>query len=459
MAVNPQIFRAYDIRGLVGSDLTFESVTAIGKAFGTYMRRDGKTELVVGRDGRLSSPEYAGWIIDALRSTGCSVVDLGLVPTPAFYFAVIQMKRQGGIMVTASHNPPEFNGFKLGLKRETLYGPQIQEVLHIAESGEYATGSGTLESHDILPEYTDYLASALRPSATFPIAIDCGNGTAGLVAPALFKRLGFPVTELFSEVDGNFPNHFPDPTVIENLGALVETIRAKGLRVGLAYDGDSDRLGVIDADGTMVWGDRLMILFAREVMAKDPGATVIMEVKSSQTLFDDIAKNGGRPIVWKTGHSNIKKKMKEEGALLAGEMSGHLFFADRYFGFDDAIYASGRLLEILASTGKTIAELLLDVPKTYSTPEIRVDCPDDVKFGLVEELTARLRKDYEVIDIDGVRVVFPHGWGLVRASNTQPALVLRFEAQSEEQLREYRRVLVSLLTGRVDLPAELTEGL
>jgi phosphomannomutase/phosphoglucomutase len=459
MAVNPQIFRAYDIRGLVGSDLTFESVTAIGKAFGSYMRRDGKTQLVVGRDGRLSSPEYAGWIIDALRSTGCDVIDIGLVPTPAFYFAVIQLKRQGGIMVTASHNPPEFNGFKLGLDRATLYGEQIQEILRIAQSGSFATGAGTLESHDILPEYIDYLASVLKPSTTFPIATDCGNGAGGLVAPALFKRLGFPVTELFTEVDGTFPNHHPDPTVIENLGDLVETIKSKGLRVGLAYDGDSDRLGVIDADGTMVWGDQLMILFARQVLETNPGATVIMEVKSSQTLFDDIAKHGGRPIVWKTGHSNIKQKMKEEHALLAGEMSGHLFFADRYFGFDDAIYASGRLLEILASTGKTIRELLADVPKTFTTPEIRVDCPDDVKFGLVDELTALLKKDYPVIDIDGVRVVFPEGWGLVRASNTQPALVLRFEAQSKEQLREYRRVLVSLLRGRVELPAELTEGL
>jgi phosphomannomutase/phosphoglucomutase len=342
-------------------------------------------------------------------------------------------------MVTASHNPPEYNGFKVCLGPDTIFGQQLQDLRKVVASREFAAGHGSLKEYDIVPHYCDYLVSNLKLDRSIKLAVDGGNGTGGIVAVPILERLNCNPVELFIEPDGNFPNHEPDPTVPQNMTVLSETVVKQGLELGIAFDGDADRLGVVDETGRLIYGDMLMVLFAREILKDNPGAKVIGEVKCSHIMYDDIAARGGRPIMWKTGHSLIKQKLKDEQALLAGEMSGHFFFRDRYFGFDDAIYAACRLLEMVSKNHDPLSSYLADLPKTYNTPEIRIDCPDDQKFRLVEKVKEILRKENKVIDIDGVRILFPDGWGLVRPSNTSPVLVLRFEAQGEARLKEIQR--------------------
>jgi phosphomannomutase/phosphoglucomutase len=348
-------------------------------------------------------------------------------------------------MVTASHNPPQYNGFKVCIGSDSLHGKELLEILEIINKKTFSSGKGSRSFADVITPYKEFLKKNISISRPLKVGIDAGNGTAGVIAVPVLKSLGCGVHDLYCDMDGTFPNHEADPTVLKNMKDLIALVREKGLDLGIGYDGDGDRIGVVDEKGNIVFGDQLMIIFSREILSRKPGATFISEVKCSKTMYDDIEKHGGRAIMWKTGHSLIKKKMKEEKAELAGEMSGHMFFADRYFGFDDALYASCRLLEIIANTGKKISELLSDVPKTYSTPEIRVECPDDKKFALVKNVTEFFRKNYKIIDIDGVRVLFEDGWGLVRASNTQPALVLRFEAMSEKRLKEIRYLVESTL--------------
>ncbi len=448
MNINPSIFREYDIRGVWGRDLTPEAVQAIGKAYAVYLGKHAKRDrlkISVGRDVRLSSPEVFENLTAALTASGVDVIDIGTCPTPLQYFSLFTLPVDGGIMITGSHNPSEFNGMKLSVGTETLFGKKIQAIREIVERGETLSGTGCTGLYDIIPAYLEHVTdqiSGMHPGLPFEgikVVIDAGNGTGGLVVPELLRGLGCDVVELYCEPDGNFPNHHPDPVVLENIKDLRVAVRKERAHLGIGYDGDSDRIGVVDEEGDVIWGDRLMIIFARALLKTNPGATIIGEVKCSQTLYADIAAHGGKPLMWKTGHSLIKSKMKETHGLLAGEMSGHIFFADRYFGYDDALYASVRLIEIMANAGSpySLKELLKDVPVTASTPEIRFDCPDEIKFKVVERVKDFF-KDYPVIDIDGVRINFPDGWGLIRASNTQPALVLRFEASDGVLLKEIK---------------------
>lgn len=443
--MNPEMFREYDIRGIAGKDMDDADVELIGKGIGTYLLARGNRRITVGRDCRESSERYAERLMRGLVATGCQVVDIGLCPTPVGYFSIRHLSADGGVMVTASHNPPEYNGFKVCSGTDSVFGGQLQEILQLIRDGRFRQGRGEREGFDILPPYRDYLRDTIRLEHPLRVGVDAGNGTAGLTAVPLLKDLGCEVFDLYCEPDGRFPNHEADPTVAANMRDLQALVRENHLDVGFGFDGDGDRIGVVDHTGALIYGDQLMIILAREVLSRKPGATFIAEVKCSQTLYDDISARGGRAIMWKTGHSLIKQKMKETGAALAGEMSGHIFFADRYLGYDDALYAACRLLEILAATDRRIPELLADVPRTFTTPEIRVDCPDDRKFSLVARITEHFRRRHDVIDIDGVRVRFDDGWGLVRASNTQPALVLRFEALTAERLDEIRREVEDVL--------------
>lgn len=439
MKINPKIFREYDIRGIVGKDLTPELVDYLGRGLGTYFRERGKKQVVLGRDCRLSSPDFAAIITRALLSTGCSVTDLGMVPTPVLYFSVYHRKNEAAIMITGSHNPPEYNGFKMMVGEETLYGQAIQDIYALLKDKKITHDkAGEVSSYDIIPEYMDYVVKDIQLKRKLKVVLDAGNGTAGFVAVPIFKKLGCEVAELYCEPDGHFPNHHPDPTLPEAMEELVRRVKEEGADFGIGYDGDGDRLGVVDDRGQLLWGDQLMIIFSRDILPHHPGAAVISEVKASKLLYEEIARLGGRPIMWKTGHSLIKKKIKEEKALLAGEMSGHIFFADRYYGFDDAIYASARLAEIVSRSEEKLSARLADLPRTYYTPEIRVYASDEVKFQIVENVKQELGARYPVIDIDGVRVSYPKGWALVRASNTQAVLVLRFEAETPEDLKAIR---------------------
>jgi phosphomannomutase/phosphoglucomutase len=444
--INPQIFREYDIRGVVGDDLTDETVELLGKGLGTLARRakpvqSGKPAIAVGWDARASSVPFRDALARGMSSTGCDVIQVGLVPTPLCYFAANTLAVDGSAMITGSHNPPQYNGFKVGLGKTTFHGSEIQALRQLIEQGDFAHGEGTVRAHPILDPYIDYVSTNLRLGPRRPrLVIDAGNGVGGLAAAPLFRRLGFEVTGLFLDPDGRFPNHHPDPTIEENVRALQAKVRELRADVGLAYDGDADRLGVIDDRGQILWGDQIMILLSRAVLKEVPGATIIGDVKCSMTLFEDIARHGGKPLIWKTGHSLIKAKMRETNAALAGEMSGHIFFAQRWFGFDDGIYASARLVELLTHSPQPVSELLSDVPRTFSTPEIRMDSTEDKKFAVVEEVKRHFASGPDpIIDVDGVRVTFADGWGLVRASNTQPLLVLRFEAKTQERLEQIRR--------------------
>jgi phosphomannomutase/phosphoglucomutase len=432
--INPKIFREYDIRGIVGQDLDEAIVETLGRAMGTFFLGRGQKDVAVGQDCRLSSPGFGRALIRGLLSTGCDVADIGVVPTPLLYFSVFFKKKEAGVMITGSHNPPEHNGFKMMSGEETLYGKTIQALYEIVRKGVFPRGEGRLTALDLVSEYQDYVARNVRFSRPVKVVIDAGNGTGGVVAVPLFRRMGAEVVDIFCEPDGRFPNHHPDPTLPEAMEKLIAKVRASGAELGIAYDGDADRIGVVDDAGQILWGDQLLIIFARDILPSRPGAVVISEVKASKVLYEEIERLGGRPIMWRTGHSLIKEKIKEEKAPLAGEMSGHIFFADRWFGFDDAIYASARLLEILSRSKTKLSAMLTDLPKTYSTPEIRIYASDEVKFKIVDEVRRELAARYPIIDIDGVRAIFPKGWGLVRASNTQAVIVLRFEADTEADL-------------------------
>jgi phosphomannomutase/phosphoglucomutase len=444
------IFREYDIRGIVGKDLTMDCAESIGRAYATLATRRNCGVVTVGRDGRLTSPDLHNRLVTGLLAGGLDVIDLGLCASPLLYFSLFHLQVDGGVMITGSHNSAEYNGFKSCIGKEALHGAEIQELKAIMDSRQFSSGSGTLTPSVIIPHYLEFLQEHFSSvdGRSLHVVIDCGNGAASLVAKQALEQLGCRVTGLYCELDGRFPNHHPDPTVVDNLHDLIAAVKREGADLGIGYDGDADRIGAIDEKGGILWGDRLLLIFSRDLLQSQPGSTIISEVKASQQLYDDIAQRGGRGVMWKTGHSVLKAKMKEEGALLAGEMSGHMFFADRYFGYDDAIYASCRLIEILTNTKKTVSALLADLPNTSVTPEIRVDCPDDLKFRLADQIRDRflgLAKNPEqaepgllirdVVTIDGIRVRFDHGWGLLRASNTQPALVLRFEADTDEWLK------------------------
>jgi len=443
--MNPEVFREYDVRGVVGSDLNPDFVYLLGRAIGTYAVRHGVRTMTLGRDCRLSSEAYQDAIGRGIMAAGIDVTDIGLCATPMLYFSIRHFGTDGGVMVTGSHNPPDFNGFKICIGPDTIYGEEIQELRRIIEGGTYTAGKGTSVRKEIAAAYEDYLFDHVQVAPGLRIVLDGGSGVGGYFALPLLKRYGCRVTDIYCEPDGRFPHHFPDPTVPENLRELIRLVREEKADIGIAYDGDADRIGVITDRGDVLWGDEILLLFSRFILKKNPGATIIGEVKCSQKLYDDIAGNSGRAIMWKAGHSLIKGKMRQEKALLAGEMSGHIFFADRYFGYDDAIYASLRLLEILSESGQSLSELLADLPRTFTTPEIRVDCPDRIKFRVVEAVRERFQKTHDIISIDGVRIPFADGWGLIRASNTQPVLVLRFEAATEERLAAIRESIEEVL--------------
>ena len=441
--MNPAIFREYDIRGVPGRDFDADFAWRLGAAFGSTACETGARRVSVGRDCRLTSADRAAALVEGLRSTGLQVIDVGVCPTPLLYFSLFHWDLDGGIQVTGSHNPPDYNGFKICLGKETLHGEQIQDLRRRIQAGRFVRAPGSVEQRPIAAAYETHVAESIgtlpRPLA---VVVDAGNGTAGPVAPALYRRLGARVVELYCELDGRFPHHHPDPTVVENLADLVRAVTGGGSDLGIAFDGDADRIGVVAPSGRVIWGDELLVLYARAVLARNPGAAVVSEVKCSQRLYDDIARHGGRAIMWKAGHSLLKAKMRETGALLGGEMSGHIFFKERYFGYDDAIYAGARLLELLARAARPLEALLADLPPACTTPEIRVDCPDDVKFRVAERVRARFEAEgFDLIAVDGVRVRFPRGWGLLRASNTQPVLVMRFEAETPAELAAYRRLV------------------
>jgi phosphomannomutase / phosphoglucomutase len=437
--LKPTIFREYDIRGVADLELLSADVETLGQAFGTYLRRQGGPRINLCRDTRLSSPRLRDALLRGLLASGCQVTDLGVAPTPVLYYSVFHLKADGGVMITGSHNPSEFNGFKVVCGTSTIHGEAIQEILHLIQTGDLDRGEGSVQSADVVTPYVEEISSQFHFTRLIRVVVDAGNGTGGPVMSPILRRLNVQATEMFFEMDGRFPNHHPDPTVPENLKALVAKVLETGADLGIAFDGDTDRIGAVDDKGTVIYGDQLMIIYGREILSRKPGATFIGEVKCSQLMYDDLAARGGNPIMWKTGHSLIKAKMQETHAELAGEMSGHMFFADRYYGFDDAIYAACRLMEIVAASGQPLSAQLAGLPKTVTTPEIRFDCPDELKFAVVKRATEELRARHKILDVDGVRVLFPKGWGLVRASNTQPVLVMRFEAETGELLGEYRK--------------------
>ena len=455
--MNTNIFREYDIRGIVGEQLTDETVATLGRAIGTFFAQNGVQRVAIGYDARKSSPGFCDLLTRGCNESGLNVVLIGMVPTPVLYYTVFTKGVDGGVMITGSHNPPDHNGFKICLGKSTLFGSQIQEIKDIALSGRFVDGSGSVKSMDVLEDYCRDIVSkveiaspssssqaetrpvgSVRSSKKLKVVIDAGNGMGGVTAVPVYRALGVELIEMYTDPDSDFPNHHPDPTVTENLQDLIGAVHDNGADVGLAFDGDGDRIGVVDETGRIIWGDELMILLSRTILASKPGSTIIAEVKCSQTLFDDISAHGGVPVMWKAGHSLIKAKMKETRAALAGEMSGHIFFADRFYGFDDATYAGARVIEILSKTDKTLSQLLADIPPTFSTPELRVECSDERKFEVVASIAKLFSATNEVITIDGARILFEHGWGLVRASNTQAILVLRFEADTQEHLDEIR---------------------
>lgn len=437
--LNPTIFREYDIRGIAETELTSLGVGELGRALGTLLQRKAGRRINLGRDCRLSSPRLHQALLEGLIASGCEVTDIGVVPTPVLYYSAVHFQADGAVMITGSHNPSEFNGFKTVCGSGTIYGDDIQEVRRIIEKRDFESGHGTHRAADVTSAYIEEIASQFQFHRRIKVVADAGNGTAGPVMHRLFEKLNCEMTELFFDMDGRFPNHHPDPTVPSNLKHLRDAVTARGADLGIAFDGDADRLGAMDENGEVIYGDMLLLIFGREILHRKPGATVIGEVKCSQVLYDELARLGGRPIMYRTGHSLIKAKMKEEHAELAGEMSGHLFFADRYFGFDDGIYSASRLIEIVARSGRPLSAQFEDLPKMVSTPEIRIDCPDETKFQVVERVARHFRDVHKVIEVDGVRVLFERGWGLLRASNTQPVLVMRFEAADKNLLENYQR--------------------
>jgi phosphomannomutase/phosphoglucomutase len=439
MPLSRAIFREYDIRGVAGKDLTEEAARLVAGAYAAFLAEKGvKGALAVGRDNRPSGEKLHAALVAGLLASGIDVVDIGIVPTPLAYWSQHNLDVVGGIQITGSHNPPEYNGFKLGLGTTSIYGADIQHLYELAISGKFPRGKGTLRKEEVIDRYVVDIANRVgKLSRPLKVVIDCGNGAGALVAPALFPKLGIEPRCLFCESDGTFPNHHPDPTVPKNVEALIAAVKQDRADIGIAFDGDADRIGVIDNTGEIIWGDYLLIIYARDALARTgKGQSIVFDVKASQALPEAIEKAGGIPVMWKTGHSLIEQKMHETHAPVGGEMSGHMFFSEGFYGFDDALYGAARLLHIVADSGKTVRELLADVPRFVSTPEIRVDCPDDQKFGIVEKAKKHFAARYKVITVDGVRVLFGDGWGLIRASNTGPILVMRFEARTEGQLEK-----------------------
>ena len=442
MAIASGIFRQYDIRGIVDSDLTTEAARGVGLAYAAYLAEHELTgAIAVGRDNRPSGPKLRDALVDGLTSAGVDVIDIGVVPTPLNYWALHQLPVIGGIQITGSHNPPEYNGFKLSLQKASLHGEEIQHLYQLTQRASApAAKRGTVRDEAIIDRYIDDIVQRVgKLSRRIRAVYDCGNGAGSLVAPALFAKLGLQGRGLFCESDGTFPNHHPDPTVPENLEDLIDAVRADGAEIGIAFDGDADRIGVVDGDGRIIWGDRILILYARDVLERTGrGQPIIFDVKCSQALPMAVENAGGVPVMWKTGHSLIKEKMREMRAPIAGEMSGHMFFSEGFYGHDDALYGAARLLRILADANRTVAQLLADVPDFASTPELRIEVPEDLKFGLVDRAVQHFRKQHDVIDVDGVRVLFGDGWGLIRASNTQPVIVARYEAANAQRLAAIR---------------------
>jgi phosphomannomutase/phosphoglucomutase len=444
--LNTSIFREYDIRGLVPSELNPESMTLIAKAFGTHLRSLNLKTISVGGDVRTHTRELMDAFIAAINSTGIDVIDIGYVTSPLCYFSAFHLPVDGLAMITASHNPKNYNGVKLGVGKTTMFGAEITHIRDLAMQGDFATGAGKVTKQDITDDYIDYLGERFKLSRPIKMVLDPANATGALFAKRVFERVGADVVSIYDTVDGNFPNHHPDPTVAENVVDLGKKVVELGYEVGIGLDGDSDRVGVVDEKGELIPGDLLTLIFAKDILLDRPGSKIIYEVKSSQALEEEITKAGGVPILWKVGHSLLKKKMSEEQAPLAGEVSGHIFFGDRWFGFDDAVYAALRFLEILDKTGKKPSQLLEGTPKFYNTPEIRCGCDnDDEKFRIAKEAAAYFASKYPVIDIDGVRIQFGDGWGLVRASNTQPSLVTRFEAKTPERVEAIKNEVLGKL--------------
>ena len=441
MTLSRNIFREYDIRGVTGKDLTPEVARLVARGYAAFMKAAGVSgEIAVGRDNRPSGTELHRELVAGLLESGLDVVDIGIVPTPLAYWAQHNLGVAGGIQITGSHNPPEFNGFKLGIGNRSIYGQDIQKIYEIAVARAFPEGKGKLRHEEVIDRYVEDVGQRIgKISREVNCVVDCGNGAGAVLARKLFDRIGVPAHILFGESDGTFPNHHPDPTVPANLRDLIASVKERKAEVGIAFDGDADRIGVVDEDGAIIWGDHILIIYARDVLGRTgKGQPIIFDVKCSQALPEEVEKAGGKPLMWRTGHSLIEEKMHETHAPIAGEMSGHMFFAEGWYGFDDAMYGAARLLKIIADTGKSVREMMADVPHFVSTPEIRVDCPDELKFGIVAEATKHFAATHKVIDVDGVRVLFGDGWGLIRASNTQPVLVMRFEARTEDELAAIR---------------------
>ena len=435
--LSKDIFRAYDIRGVVGKSLTNDVVKDIGRALGSEAEKCGEQTVIIAYDGRLSSPDLCAALAEGLRESGRNVINIGLAPTPLLYFATHFLESNSGIMVTGSHNPPDYNGLKMVINGETLSGEWIEALYQRIKNSDFVSGSGSLETRDLMSEYVGVIVDDIQIDRPMKIVVDCGNGVAAKLAPQLLQSIGCDVVELFCEIDGNFPNHHPDPSKPENLELLRHSVRSEEADLGIAFDGDGDRLGVVDGEGNIIWPDRLMMLFAADVLSRHPGADIIYDVKCSKHLASEIVKHGGRPVMWKTGHSLIKAKIRDTGAQLAGEMSGHIFFKDRWFGFDDAIYSAARLLEILSADPRSATEVFAELPNSVNTPELNVALTEGENFTFIENLLSHADfEDARITTIDGLRADFSHGWGLVRASNTTPSLVLRFEADNEQALQE-----------------------
>lgn len=443
--IDPTIFREYDIRGTVGKNLTKDMAQLIGQAFATHLKNKGITQIVVGRDNRLSSEELCQALTGGILQTGSDVIDLGLSLSPIVYYATgFYLKTNGGVEVTGSHLAPEFNGFKLVREKATIYGDEIKELEKIIQAENFAKGKGKITTLDAFPDYLKMIKEKIKLGPRkLKVVLDCGNGTAGPFTSKVLEELGVELVPLYCDLNGRFPHHNPDPTKIDYMQDLIKKVKEEKADLGLGIDGDGDRLGAVDEKGNIIWGDQMMILFSREILKTHPRAKIIIEVKCSQALYEDVLSHGGKPIWWKTGHSLIKAKMSEENALLTGEMSGHMFFADEYYGFDDALYAAGRLLRILTNTKKSLSECLADAPQYYSTPEIRPYCSDKTKFQITAQIVQDFKEKYgdRLIDVDGARVVFDDGWGLVRTSNTQPALIIRAEGKTKQALERVKKII------------------
>ncbi len=444
MQINPFIFREYDIRGKVIDDFPPAVVTALGKGFATYAKRLGANEVALSGDVRTSTPRLMDNFKEGVLSTGIDIINLGLLPTPVNYYSMFKLDVGAAVQITGSHNPPEFNGFKLSMFKKAVFGDMIQSIKTLIENEDYETGEGTETSYDLKTDYASMIKEKIQFKRPMKVVMDCGNAAAAINAPDIFRMLGAELTELYCDVDGSFPNHHPDPTVEENLKDLVKTMQSGDYDVGLAFDGDADRVGVVDETGDVIWADQLMALFLPDIV--EPGDEILYDVKCSKALEDVIRRVGGKPIMWKTGHSLIKQKMAEVNCKLGGEMSGHIFFADDYFGYDDATYVGARLVELLSRHDKKLSELKAEIPKYYSTPEMRMAARDDEeKFRITNEAVAYFIENYDCSTVDGVRINFPDGWGLVRSSNTQPVIVCRFEASTPEKMEEYKTLVLDKL--------------